>query len=76
MPEIRPIRPVNLVDPELGVIDRVEEALLLEHEAAVILVHGRVRGGRVPALRGLARDRGGGVEDPVAGVDLERGLVG
>ena len=75
MPEVRPVGAVDLVDVELGVVDRVEVALLLEHEAAVVLVHGRVRRRGVPALRRLARDRVTRVEDPVARVDLQRGLI-
>ena len=72
MPEVRPVGPVHLVDAPLGVVDRVKVALLLEHDAAVVLVHD-VR--RAAALRGLARDRVRGGVDAVARVDLQRGLV-
>ena len=39
-PEVRPLGPVDLINAELGVVDRIKVALLLEHEARMVLVDG------------------------------------
>ena len=75
MPEVRPVGTVDLVDTELGVIDRVEVALLLKHQAAVVLIHRPISRVPCPTLRHFARNWVRSVVDPVARVDLQRRLV-
>ena len=53
-PEVWPLRSVDLIHAELRVVDGVKVALLLEHEARMVLVDSSTV--RRAALRGFARD--------------------